>query len=229
MKIRLLLSLSLLPLSVHAQSLSQRTVRFSSTTVTNAAGVTPVLTWCSEMAIPTAPAPEPTTCATQAFKPAVDCDATGPANWAGKKGAAGTLTLPVLTTNATYSLSCNWPDDHDIQSNWANPTTNANNTPLTDLDSIVLKFRQGAGTLDTATACTAPVICKTVKPPVSPATFTGFALGVWREAAFALNTAQQVSVPSNETTVTLAPAGSVARNVSITVNVPNAPTGLSAQ
>jgi hypothetical protein len=217
-----------MPARAEAQAVPQRTVRFFAGAVSGSGSVTPVLTWCSELAAPTAPAPEPTTCAAPVVGAATGCTATGPVGWAGAKAAAGTVTLPAITANQTYALECAWPDDTTIKVSWVNPTQNVDNTPLTDLDRVMFGFRQGAGTI--TTACVAPVRCETAKPPTSPKTYTGFALGAWRVTAWAVNVGGQFSDASNEATKTNLAAGTIARSVAITVAAkPQTVTGISLE
>lgn len=209
----------LLPVLAHADHY----VKFSATTVTGPSSVTPVLTWCTE----TAPAGNVSpTCAATPIKVAGSCTASGTSDWTGAKGPSGQVTLSPVSSTATYGLSCQWADDTTITFSWTNPTQNVDGSTLTDLDSVVIASRQGAGAL--TIACTAPVRCDTIKPPLSPKTFTNFSVGAWRAVAFAKNTGGITSAASTEVTVTLLPAETIAKSVTVTVNVPNIVTGFGA-
>lgn len=194
-----------------ASAASAQELTFTAGTTSGDGSVVPVLTWSTT---PSAPGANP-------------CTATGPANWAGAKQASGSVTLPAITSSMTYGLTCTWPAGDSITVSWTNPTQNTDGTPLTDLDSVVFKFRTGTGPLATATACAAPVRCETARPPVSPKTYTGFAAGTWRVAAFAVNSTGVTSDPSAEATKVLS-SSNVTRSVAITVNPkPNPPTGVA--
>lgn len=200
-------------------------VKFGAASVSGPDTVVPVLTWCTEYA---APGSTSATCDPAPYKPAVSCTASGPANWSGAKSSSGTTSLPAITANATYALSCAWNDDTVIRATWTNPTQNTNGTPLTDLDSIVLATLKGAGAL--TSACTPPVRCDVIKPPTPTSTvLTGFTPGAWRVAAFAKNAGGSFSLASNEVAVRLLPAESIAKSVTITVfAVPDVVSGLGA-
>ena len=118
MKIRVCmyaLALFALPLSVNAQ----RTIDFSANTTTGDGQVVPVLTWSTT-------------------PPAASCEASG--QWSGEKGASGQETLDPISTSATFNLTCTWPGDSLATVSWNNPTTNCNGTPITDLESIVIRY-----------------------------------------------------------------------------------------
>lgn len=218
------LVLAALALPAMAQA-PQRIVRFAAGTTTGTESVTPTLTWCTETLGPGVAPGAGFTCAATPRKPAASCTATGPANWAGTKAAAGTVTLPAITVNTTYALSCSWPDDTTIEVNWTNPTTNTDGSPLTDLDRVVFGFRQGAGTI--TSGCVAPTRCEGARPPTAPRTYSGFATGTWRIVAWAVNTGGIFSEASAETTKVNLPAESIARDVTITVaGKPNVVTGI---
>lgn len=224
MKRTLLFAIAMLAAAAaHAQP--QRVVKFGATTTTGTSSVVPELTWCTDTLNP---GEDVAQACVSVVKAAASCTATGPANWAGTKAAAGTATLPAITANTTYGLSCSWPDDTSITVQWTNPTENTNGTPLTDLDRVVFAFRQGAGTI--TTACQPPVRCENVKPPISPKTFDNFALGTWRIVGWAVNAGGTFSPATAEVSKVNLAAAAIARDVTITVaGQPNTITGVQAQ
>lgn len=188
------------------------TLTFTAATTTGDGSVVPALTWS------TTPA-------------ATGCNATGPANWAGVKAAAGTVTLPAITVNATYVLTCTWSPDTIATLTWTNPTKNTDGSNYTNPQDLWLKYRYGAGTLDVATSCSAPVTCVVIIPPTSTMrSVTGFTTaGTVNFAMFARNTLGVVSDPSMVASKTFTGIGDmVTRSVAITVNPkPDIVTGLS--
>lgn len=190
-----------------------QTLNFTAATTTGVESVVPALTWS------TTPA-------------AQSCTATGPANWAGTKTPAGTVTLPAITSDATYVLACTWPADSTMVLNWTAPTQNTDGSALTNLKDYLVRWRYGAGTLDAATPCAAPVNCATVLAPATTYSISGLATaGTVYATVMARNTLDIVSAPAAQVSKVISATGaSVSRTVAITVNArPNPPTNLTAQ
>jgi hypothetical protein len=63
---------------------------------------------------------------------ATGCVASG--GWTGNKAASGTQALSAITSTTQYSLSCTWPGAAgSAHITWTPPTTNSDNSPLTNL------------------------------------------------------------------------------------------------
>lgn len=173
-------------------------ITFTAQTTTGVGSVTPVLTWS------TAPA-------------AASCTASG--SWTGTKAAAGTETLPVILTNATYTLTCSWPDTGALVS-WVLPTQNIDGSSYTNHKLVRILYGRSAAVLD---------LTRDVPSPGTSYQFTGLASGAWYFGVKAVNTSDDESALSNVATKTLS-AAAANKSVSITVNArPNPPTGVTVQ
>jgi hypothetical protein len=174
------------------------TITFTAQATTGNGSVTPVLTWS------TAPA-------------AASCTAGG--NWTGTKAAAGTETLPAITTSATYTITCGWADTGALVS-WIPPTQNTDGTAYATAKLSRIVYGR------TATALT---LTQDVLEPATSYQFTGLAAGAWYFGVKAVNQADRESALSNVATKTLGTA-TATRSVGITVNaIPLAPTGLTVR
>lgn len=193
-------------------ALAQPSFTFSASTTVGTESVVPVLTWSSN---------------------STGCTASGTPQWTGAKTPSGTQTLPAITQDATYQLTCTWAADNIATLTWTNPTTNTDGSAYTNAQDIQIKYRSTTGPLDADTACTAPVTCVVVTPPTSTTrTITGFNTAqTVRFVVVARNTAGVSSVASNEATKTFTGVGaSESRTVAITVNArPNPVSSLSVQ
>lgn len=180
---------------------AQNTITFSADTTTAIGQAIPVLTW------DTSPI-------------ANDCTASG--SWTGQKGAAGTETLPLITSSATYQLTCQWIND-TVTLSWNPPTENTDGSALVDLDGYKIYY----GTQPVPPADT---VVDVDNPSVTTYELTGLAAGTWHFRATAYNRSgieSDFGLPATRT-ITGTEGGSEA--VSITVNAqPNPPDGLTAQ
>jgi hypothetical protein len=186
----------------HAQT---NDLTFTAETVTGVESVVPKLTWA------TAPA-------------ASSCTASGATNWTGTKPAAGSVTLPAITTGATYVLECTWAADSAAALTWVLPTTNTDGTPYTNPKDLLIRYRYG-----TTGAFTELVV---TPPTTTTRTVTGFtSAGTVEFFVFARNSQDTLSVASNRATKTFTgTTAPVTRSVAITVNPrPSAVTGLVVQ
>jgi hypothetical protein len=190
-----------------------QTLNFTAATTTGVESVVPDLSWS------TTPA-------------AQSCTATGPTAWAGTKQASGTQTLPAITVDATYVLTCTWPANSTMALSWTAPTQNTNGTAYTNPKDYIVKWRYGTGALTDTTPCTAPVSCATVQSPATSYTITGLnTAGTVYATVVVRNSLDITSAASTPVSKVISATGaSVNRSVAITVNArPNPVTGLTAE
>jgi hypothetical protein len=174
------------------------TVTFTAQATTGNGSVTPVLTWS------TAPA-------------ATSCTAGG--SWSGTKAAAGTETLPAIATNATYTITCTWPDTAALVS-WTPPTKNTDGSDYTTPKLTRILYGRTAASLTQT---------QDVNEPATSYQFTGLASGAWFFGVKAVNQADRESALSNVASKVLGTA-TASRSVGITVNaLPLPPTGVTVQ
>lgn len=189
-----LLLLSVLGSFVHAQTVSLTAAP------TSAIGSTPVtLTWSTT---PTA----------------TSCTASG--DWTGAKAASGTQTLAAITASKSYTLTCSFPTSAAVQFSWVPPTTNTDNSPLTNLASYKLYFGTSATTLSQSIG---------VSAPASGATVPGLASGTWFFAVTAISSTGKESAKSNTATKAV-PALVASATAPVTVTpdtTPNPPANLT--
>ena len=205
----LVLMLVLAAIGFACPAYAQSTLSFSADTTSGNGELTPVLTWSTS-------------------PPATSCQASG--QWSGTKAAAGSETLPVITSSATYNLSCIWPGDSIATLTWVNPTKNTDGSDYTDPDHTLIKWRMGAGPL-ASSACGGPVSCVEVEAPMSIRTITGInSTGEFRTVAFAVNQNGMQSEASNLASKSFTGNVTVVESVGLVVNpVPMAPTNLAAE
>src|SRR3954462_14236068 len=106
-----LLALPLMLLGGFAQAQTAGTVTLTANKTSAQGSLTPVLTWS------TTPV-------------ASSCTASGA--WSGTKFASGSETLPAITSNKSYTLTCTWGNGTAALT-WTAPTKNSNGSTLTDL------------------------------------------------------------------------------------------------
>lgn len=177
---------------------AQNSITFTAETTTGVESVVPVLTWSTE--------------------PAADnCQASG--DWSGAKGAAGTETLPAITSSATYNLDCTWSDTA-VTLSWVAPTQNTDGSALTDLDGYMIYY----GTVDGG-----PYInSQLVDPTVTTYVIEPLSAGTWHFVATAVNARGVESDFTNQASKVLGDTAEQ-RSVGITVNPkPNPPSPLTA-
>lgn len=165
--------------------------------------VAPTLTWS------TAPA-------------ALSCAASGA--WSGSRAASGSVTLPAVTSNASYTMTCSWSGGlGSAVVNWTAPTTNTDGSPLTDLASFVVLYGGSASALTQSKPIADPAAAST--------TVAGLAPGNW---FFAVRSVNAVGVQSSNSNVAQkAVAGplpvTASKTVDVVVNkVPSPPTNTTA-
>ncbi len=158
---------ALLPGLVAAQ-----TVTLTATPATGVGTVTPTLTW-SASGFPSGTN--------------VTCAASG--GWSGQKASAGTQTLPAVTANTTFTLTCTGGTTPATVS-WTPPTKNEDGTPLTNLASYKLFAATSAAGVPSATPTT-------IAAPASSYVVNGLAAGTWHFGLKAVNSAGVESVMSN--------------------------------
>lgn len=181
------LALSLFSLAslVHAQSAGTVTLSANQTTATGS--LTPVITWS------TSPV-------------ASNCVASGA--WSGNKFASGTETLATITASKSYTLTCYW-NNGSATLNWAAPTQNTDNSPLTDLAGFRVLYGTSASALSQS---------QTINDPAARSTqITALAGGSWYFAARAINRQGLESDNSAVVQKTIGTA-SAAKTVTITIS-----------
>jgi hypothetical protein len=167
---------------------------------TSAIGSTPVtLTWSTN---PTA----------------TSCTASG--DWTGSKAASGTQTLTAITASKSYTLTCAFPTTVSVPLTWTPPTTNTDNSPLTNLASYKVYFGTSATTMTQTMS---------VPAPSSGAPVLNVANGSWVFAVTAISSTGKESVKSNTTTKTVAAlSASDTETVTVTPDTtPNPPSNLT--
>lgn len=166
-------SLMTLSAAFMATAEAQNVGTFTLSTQVNANGtLTPTLTWS------TTPA-------------ASGCVASGDADWSGNKAAQGTQALTAKATSLprSFALLCSWPGDNKAFITWTAPTTNTDNTPLTNLAG----YRLFSGTA--ANALTQLV--QIADPAAKSYTVDNLAPGTWYFALKAYTTVGAESAMSN--------------------------------
>ena len=175
---------------VHAQTAGIVSLRANSTSAQGS--MTPVLTWSTN---PTA----------------TSCRASG--GWSGDKAVNGTQTLPAISANTNYTLTCTWGSGSRVVS-WVAPTANTDGSTLTNLAG----FRVYYGTSSSALTQTQTINDITARS----ATISGLTPGTWYFAVRTLNTRSEESANSN--IASQAVTGATAANtVSITITNPTPP------
>jgi hypothetical protein len=166
-------------------------VTLTANRTTSQGSFAPVLTWS------TSPA-------------ARSCQASG--GWSGSKSVAGTQTLPVISANTSYTLTCTWGTG-SATVNWVPPTKNSDGTTLTNL----ARFKVVYGTSSSSLSQSVYVDDITRRST----TLSSLAPGPWYFAVRAVNTSNRESINSNVASKTVAGA-SAAKTVAISVT----PSGL---
>ncbi len=176
---------------------AQNTITFIAETVTGIEVVSPILTWSTS-------------------PPADTCVASG--SWTGDKGASGNETLPDITSDATYNLSCGWFAGDSVTLSWTPPTQNTDGTALIDLVGYVIYYGTATGSYPLSVTIDNPSTASYVISPL--------AVGDWFFVATSFNTNNIESEFSNEAMKTIAGAAD-SKSIGITVNArPNPPAGL---
>jgi hypothetical protein len=178
--------LSLLALAAAAHAQTAGTISFSANKTSATGSLTPVLTWS------TSPV-------------ATSCTASG--GWSGTKFASGTETLPTITANASYTLTCYWGGG-TAKISWTVPTKNTDGSALTNLAGYKVRFGTSATALTRTQSVTSPTATSTTIPSLGT--------GTWYFAVNAVNSNQVESANSNVAQKTVSSA-SAAKTVAITV------------
>jgi hypothetical protein len=149
---------------------------------------------------------------------ATSCTASG--DWTGTKAASGTTTLAAVTTSKSYTLTCTFPTTGAAALAWTPPTTNTDNSPLTNLASYKVYVGSSATTLAEK---------QLIAAPASTASVTGLATGTWFFAVTAVSATGKESAKSNVGQKTIAALTATA-SAAVTVTpdtTPNPPTNLT--
>lgn len=153
--------------------------------------------------------------ATWSTSPVAD-SCVGEGGWTGTKGASGTETLPPVTQGAMYKITCTW-SSAIAKISWTPPTLNTDNTPLTDLKGVSIRY--GTTTRDKKMnveggANSVPI------GPLAPGTYTF--------TASAYNTAGAESQETGPVSYTAGTATG-AKSVTLAVNIPMPVTDLTVK
>jgi hypothetical protein len=148
---------------------------------------------------------------------ATSCAASG--DWTGTKTASGTTTLPAITANKSYVLTCSFPNVVTVPLTWVPPVTNTDNSPLTNLASYKVYFGTSATTLNQS---------MTVPAPASGAPVLNVANGTWFFGVTAISSTGKESSKSNTATKAVPVLFSAdTENVTVTPDTtPNPPANL---
>jgi hypothetical protein len=186
-------ALPMLLLASMAQAQTTGTITFTANKTSATGSLTPVLTWS------TTPV-------------ASSCTASGA--WSGTKFASGTETLPAITANKSYTLTCTWGNGTVIV-NWAKPAKNTDGTTLTDLAGYKVVYGTSSTSLTQSKSVT--------DPNATAATIAALQTGTWYFAVRAVNSKQVESGNSNVAQKTITGA-SAAKTVAITITPGTTPT-----
>jgi len=178
--------LSLLALAATAHAQTAGTINFSANKTSATGSLTPVLTWS------TTPV-------------ATSCTASG--SWSGTKFASGSETLPTITANASYTLTCYWGGG-SANVSWTAPTRNSDGSALTNLAGYKVRYGTSATALNQTKSITSPTATNT--------TISALGTGTWYFAVNSVNSNQVESAASNVAQKTISSA-SAAKTVAITV------------
>ena len=179
------LPLLLLGSLAHAQTAG--TITFTANKTSATGSLVPVLTWS------TSPV-------------ATSCVASGA--WSGNKFASGSETLPSITSNKSYTLTCSWGGG-TATIKWTAPTANSDGSPLTDLAGYKVLFGTSSGSLTKTQTIS--------DPKATSATIAALASGTWYFAVRSVNSKQVESDNSNVAQKTIT-AATAAKSVAITIN-----------
>jgi hypothetical protein len=181
---------------------SAQTVTLTATPASGVGTATPTLTWSTD-GFPTGAT--------------VTCTASG--GWTGAKASAGTQTLPAVTADTTFTLTCSGGTTPATVS-WTPPTQNENGTPLTNLSSYKVFAANAAAGVPSATPTT-------VTAPASSYVVSGLSAGTWYFGVKAVNSAGVESVMSNIASKAIT-AISASASAAVTVTPrPNPPTNVT--
>lgn len=177
----------MLLLASMAQAQTAGTITFSANKTSSSTAFAPVLTWS------TSPV-------------ASSCTASG--GWTGTKFASGSETLPSISSNKSYTLTCSWGNG-TATVNWTKPTKNTDGTNLTDLTGFKVVYGNSASALNQT---------KTVTGASATSTSIGsLGAGTWYFAVRAVNGQNVESANSNVGSKTIT-AVTAAKTVNITVS-----------
>jgi hypothetical protein len=219
----------LIALAIAGNASAQNIVKFFAGAQTGVGQVIPVLNWCTE----TGPNSDATKQNCTQGGPAIDCTASGSPAWSGTKAPQGTATLPPITVDVTYALSCRFPGDQTVTFRWTPATTNTDGSAYVKLGTTQIKYTFNA-TLGATDACNANgVICVDLAdqaPRPSMHTASGITqVGTLRALAFHISSDGVASVASNPVSKVFSGNVNVQQSVKIVVQAqPSAPGGFSA-
>lgn len=144
---------------------------------------------------------------------------TASSGWTGTKAASGSEALSAVSKSTVYRIDCTWADNQ-AKLTWTPPTTNTDGSALTDLAGYRVYYGTNSSALNQ--------VQTVASAGATTATVTALAAGTWYFALEAFTAAGAESLPS---TVVSKTTGSAAgsKSVTLAVNIPNAPTNVTAQ
>lgn len=177
----------MLLLASMAQAQTAGTITFSANKTSSSSAFAPVLTWS------TTPV-------------ASSCTASG--GWTGTKFASGSETLPSISSNKSYTLTCSWGNG-TATVNWTKPTKNADGSNLTDLSGFKVVYGNSSSSLNQSKLVTGASATST--------SIGSLGAGTWYFAVRAVNSSNVESANSNVGSKTITSATS-AKTLNITVS-----------
>lgn len=188
-----LLVLPMFLLGSLAQAQTAGTITFTANKTSATGSLVPVLTWS------TSPV-------------ASSCTAGG--GWSGTKFASGSQTLPAITSSKSYTLTCSWGNGSSTV-HWTKPTTNTDNSPLTNLAGYEVVFGNSTSSLSQS---------KSINDPNATSTTIGaLGAGTWYFAVRAVTSSGVESANSAVASKTISSA-SASKTVNITITGTTTPT-----
>lgn len=185
--------------AAQAQVAGQITLSVEATTAANGT-VTPKVTWSTT---PLA---------------ANGCVANG--GWSGNKAASGTELPAPVSKSTLFGLTCSW-SNMTVHLNWIPPTTNTDGSALTNLSGYRIYITNPSGGSETAISLTGGSL--------TTATWTAGVIGKYSFAISAVTADGAESLPSTPPATWTAASATGTKSVTLTVNIPMAPTGFTVQ
>lgn len=150
---------------------------------------------------------------------ASSCTASG--DWSGTKAATGVETLAAVNSSKSYTMVCNWAGDTTATVTWSNPTTNADGTPLTNLQGTRILWGTSAANLDQTFYNEDAAATKWVSPTL--------AAGTWYFGVRSYNSLGLESATTTPVSKVITAAASQSRTATIGFSVPSSPSGVAVK
>lgn len=145
------------------------------------------------------------------------CVASG--GWTGEKGPSGSEAVPAIIGSANYVIECRWPDSTALLE-WIAPTQRTDGTPLTDLAGYNVYYGTESGNYTATEPLPDPGAISYLVGPLVP--------GDWFFVVTALDSSGLESDFSGEAHKVIGDEV-VTESISVSINPPKAPTGLTVR